>query len=59
MGKLIERVKSEARFFGNTIKEASLHPLSTTTIDKRTGKVVKPVAVRGLLDQVAEEISVG
>ncbi|MCH8109946.1 MAG: hypothetical protein IIB15_07440 [Chloroflexi bacterium] len=28
------------RFYINTIKEALLHPLSTSTLDKRTGRVI-------------------
>ncbi len=43
MSAVVERIKSEARFFGNTIREAFLHPLSTTVIDKRTGKVLTAV----------------
>ena len=28
------------RFYINTIKEALFHPLSTSTLDKRTGRVI-------------------
>jgi hypothetical protein len=41
---VIERLLSESRFFSNTLKDAFLHPLSTSAIDKRTGKVVKQQA---------------
>ena len=40
MGKLIERMASECRFFANTLKEAMVHPMATSVIDKRTGRVV-------------------
>lgn len=40
----IDRLVCESRFFANTLKETFLHPLSTTAIDKRTGKVVKQQA---------------
>ena len=39
MKAVVERIKAEARFFGNTVKEAFLHPLSTSYIDTKTGKV--------------------
>lgn len=35
-----DRVVSECRFFINTLKEALLHPLSKSMVDKRTGRVV-------------------
>lgn len=37
---VIVRVGAEAKFVANTIKEAVVHPLSTSVIDKRTGKVL-------------------
>ena len=51
MGNVIERMASECRFFANTLKEALVHPRSTSEIDKRTGHVVlrngKGVADKG------------
>lgn len=41
----IERPFTESRFFANTVKEAFLHPLSTSAIDKRTGKVIKQARI--------------
>lgn len=36
----IFRVFVETRFIANTLKEALLHPLSTSVIDKRTGRLI-------------------
>lgn len=49
----IGRVLSESRFFANTVKEAFLHPLATSAIDKRTGKVIKQARVdwRDILEE--------
>ena len=39
--KVSERVLAETRFVLNTFLEAIFHPLSTSVLDKRTGKVVE------------------
>lgn len=34
------RIVAETSFVSNTLKEAILHPRTTSTLDKQTGKVV-------------------
>lgn len=46
----IGRILSESRFFANTLKEAFLHPLTASAIDKRTGKVMKQQAQTDRVD---------
>ena len=40
MGSVIQRVVAEARFFGNMLLEAALHPMSTSIVSKTSGAVV-------------------
>lgn len=54
---LVNMIKSEVRIFGNTIKEAFLHPLSNTVIDKRTGKVLTPFGSTSPPRQLAEDLA--
>ncbi|MDA1129176.1 MAG: hypothetical protein O2913_10825 [Chloroflexi bacterium] len=44
MSSVIHRVVAEARFFGNTILEAALHPMSTSVVDKTSGAVVSRIS---------------
>lgn len=37
---ILNRILAEARFFGNTVKEALIHPLSVSVLDKTTGAVI-------------------
>ena len=46
MSSVIHRVVAEARFFGNTILEAALHPMSTSVVDKTSGVVVSRISYK-------------